>query len=211
MSEIRINTEEYPWWVEFENFVDLQKVVVRGNRDFVEYEKAAWFEEAVQYVSDMDCFGTEREDRRDYEYDWTKLTDEQINKMIMAYDECKRSDSSDFIMKIARILHPENKFALTTIRGYCQGDWQECIYVDDGTVDVDYVEALYFGKAADVLIKADEDDEYGDFITDDELWKLEREDRLKEELCKRYELKPEETKIYVSDGVVHSVKWKEVG
>jgi hypothetical protein len=210
MSEIRINTQECPDFVEFEEYIDLQKVVVRDNRDYKEFENAKWFTEAINYISDMDYYGTVEDYWGDYDYDWSKLSHEQVMEIIKAYDNCRNSDDSDFILKVVRILHPETKFDLATIRGYCQGDWNNCIYVDDGTVDLNYVESIYFGKMAEIYVQDNEDD-YVDFILDDELWELNNKGTLKEELCKRYSLNPDETHVYVSDGIIRQTRWKQVG
>lgn len=211
MSEIRINTQEGCWWVNFEEMIDLQKVVLRGNRWTQDYVEASWFKEAMDFIDDMDCYGTTDEGFEYYGYaGWGVITDEQRTAIINEYDTCEYSDSDEFIALIAQIVHPDMKFKCCTIRGYSQGDWKDCIYVDDGTVDIEYVEALYFGKIADVTV-TNGDDSFGDFILDHELWELGRNDKLKEELCKRYELNPEETTVYVSDGIVQTIKWKEIG
>lgn len=210
MSKIRINTQEGCWWLDFGEMVDLRKVVLRGNRWTQDYTDAPWFKEAMDYISDMDYYGTVEDYWTDYDYNWSRLTHEQMMAIIKAYDNCRCSDDDNFIMQVAQILYPDMKFKCCTIRGYSQGDWKDCIYVDDGTIDIKYVEALYFGKVADVTITK-EDDSFSDFILDHELWELERNNKLKEELCKRYELNPDETTVYVSDGIVQTIKWKEVG
>lgn len=210
MSEIRINTEEPDVLslFELEELIDLDNVVITGNRDYKEYDEAPWWKEANEYISDMDCYGSDWDCFVNYEYNWDKLTTEQKDEIIKAYDKCTNSSDYRFIMQVVNILHPELKLHGCTIRGYCQRDWQDVVYVD-GKIDVDYLESVYFGKVADVYIE-NGDDSYSDFITDDDLWEFERKGILKKELCKRYSLNPDDTQIYVSDGVTRSIKWKEV-
>lgn len=208
MSEIRINTQGGCDWLDLEDEIDFEGVVIRGNRHYKDHEEASWWKEALEIITDLDEY---------IEGDWEGIYDDPLFKnipkettdaIVSAYAKCKYSDDSEFIMKVANILHPELKLKIATIRGYCQGDWQDCIYAEGE--DVDYIEAIYFGKISEIHIK-DAEDEFADFITDDELWQLDREGRLKESLCKRYDLNPDDTKIFVSDGVIHTIKWKEVG
>ena len=107
------------------------------------------------------------------------------------------------------MLYPEDAFKDGTIRGYCQGDWQD--YIVKGDVDTDLLEAMYFGKISDITVTTDEE-KFGDIITHDELWRAERENGgLKEYFRKRYELdKDEEIHILQADGYKQVVDWKEV-
>lgn len=106
------------------------------------------------------------------------------------------------------MLYPEDAFKDGTIRGYCQGDWQD--YIVKGDVDTDLLEAMYFGKISDITVTTDEEN-FGDIITHDELWRAEREEGLKEFFKNRYELdKDEEIHILQADGYKQVVDWKEV-
>ena len=211
MTTIKINTEEPVDYVELEDVVDFNHVVIKGNRDYWPHEEAPWWKEAIEYISDMDCYGTDDDCKPDYDYDWGKLTKEQTDAIIKLYDKCQRSDDYRFIMKVIKVLHPELKIEGCTIRGYCQSDWQDVIYETD-KVDIDLLEAVYFGKITDIIVE-NGDDCYGDWITDDELWKAERnEDNLADFFRKRFDIPDdEEIEIYKSNGIIRTIRWEKVG
>lgn len=115
----------------------------------------------------------------------------------------------DILIDVIRLLYPEDTFETGTIRGYSQGDWQD--YIVKGDVDTDLLEAMYFGKISDITVTTGEE-EFGDVITHDELWRAEREEGLKEFFRNHYELdKDEEIHILQADGYKQVVDWKAVG
>lgn len=205
MTEIRIdNTGEGTWWlyngnevwkdyVGCENFDE--QVILTGNRDFKGCAEASWYQKAKDILTDIDCYD---------EYP-DNLNDEVKAKLKELYDKCRCTE--DILVDVIRLLNPNDTFKSGTIRGYCQGDWQE--YIVKGNVDVDQLENFYFGKIADITV-SDDEEEFGDVITHDELWKAEREG-LKEYMRKRYELSDEEEiHILKADDMKQVVDWKEV-
>lgn len=54
------------------------------------------------------------------------------------------------------------KWEHTTIRGYCQSDWNILYYPDDGTVDIRLIEAIYFGRYEDYSVHANDFDDEND-------------------------------------------------
>ena len=209
MTTIKINTEEPVDYVELEDVVDFNCVVIKGNRDYISHEEAPWWKEANEFIRDMDTFGTDEESFFWYDNDWDKLTNEQKTEIIRLYDECQRSDDYRFIMNVIKVLHPNLELEGCTIRGYCQGDWQDVIY--EKGIDIDLLEAVYFGKITDIIVE-NGDDCYGDWITDDELWEAERdEDNLADFFRKRFDIPDdEEVEIYKSNGIIRTIKWEKV-
>lgn len=205
MTEIRIdNTGEGTWWLYggSENWKDYvccenfdEQIVLTGNRDFSGYTEASWYHKAKDILTDIDCYD---------EYP-DNVTDEVKAKLKELYDKCRCTE--EILVDVIRLLNPEDTFKTGTIRGYCQGDWQE--YIVKGDINIDLLEAFYFGKIADITVD-DSEESFGDVITHDELWKAERED-LKEFMRKRYELADdEEIHIMKADGMKQVVDWKEV-
>lgn len=140
-------------------------------------------------------------------YDDRDVSDEVNAKLKEMYDKCRCTE--DILIDVIRILYPEDTFKTGTIRGYNQRDWQD--YIVKGDVDTDLLEAMYFGKISDITVTTDEE-EFGDVITHDELWRAEREDGLKEFFRNHYELdKDEEIHILQADGYKQVVDWKAVG
>ena len=137
----------------------------------------------------------------------TDVSDEVNAKLKEMYDKCRCTE--DILVDVIRLLYPEDTFKTGTIRGYSQGDWQD--YIVMGDVDTDLLEAMYFGKISDITVTTDEE-EFGDVITHDELWRAEREEGLKEFFRNHYELdKNEEIHILQADGYKQVVDWKAVG
>lgn len=206
MVEIRIdNTGDGTWWLYNDNNVwkDYcgcdnfdEQVVLTGNRHCKEYKDAEWYQKAKEVIEDIDCYEL-----------YPEYTSEEVNaKLKELYDKCRCTE--DIMIDVLRLLYPEDAFKDGTIRGYCQGDWQD--YIVKGDVDTDLLEAMYFGKISDITVTTDEE-KFGDIITHDELWRAEREEGLKEYFRKRYELdKDEEIHILQADGYKQVVDWKEV-
>ena len=121
------------------------------------------------------------------------------------YDKCGCTE--DILIDVIRLLYPEDTFKTGTIRGYSQGDWQD--YIVKGDVDVERLEAYYFGNVVDIFVK-DNEEEYGDVMTCEELWDAEREGYEKV-FRERYGIpEDEELKIYVADGYIKTPDWKLV-
>lgn len=180
MVEIRIdNTGDGTWllyndnnvWKDYcgcDNFDE--QVVLAGNRHCKEYKDAEWYQAAKDILNDIDCYD-----------EYPEYTSEEVNaKLKELYDKCRCTE--DIIVDVLRLLYPEDAFKDGTIRGYCQGDWQD--YIVKGDVDTDLLEAMYFGKISDITVTTDEE-KFGDIITHDELWRAEREEGLKEYFRKR--------------------------
>lgn len=211
MVEIKIdNTGDGTWWLYnsnqgwkdycgCENFDE--QVVLTGNRDFTECVEAEWYQRANELLDDI----ANDFDALDICDDYS-LTQEQYKSVKEMYDKCRCTE--DILVDVIRLLYPEDTFKTGTIRGYCQGDWQD--YIVMGDVDTDLLEAMYFGKISDITVTTDEE-EFGDVITHDELWRAEREEGLKEFFRNHYELnKDEEIHILQADGYKQVVDWKAV-
>ena len=81
----------------------------------------------------------------------------------------------------------------TTLRGYCQSDWQTLYYViDDSTVEeLEMIETFYMGKVTEFKVDEGDGYEYREFVPDDIVWKG------KKSICEYLGLKEEDTIIYV--------------
>lgn len=206
MTEIKIdNTGDGIWWLYngdqywkdycgCENFEE--QVVLDGNRDYCGCTGAEWYQKAKEILNDIDC----------YDKYPTDISDEAKAKLKELYDKCRCTE--DILVDVIKLLYPKDVFKIGTIRGYNQGDWQD--YIIKGDVNTDLLEAMFFGKISDITVKT-EDEEFGDIITHDELWRAEREEGLKEFFRNRYNLeKNEEIHILQADGYKKVIYWKEV-
>lgn len=206
MTEIRIdNTGDATAWMYnysmnwkyycgCENFNE--EIVLAGNHRFYECTEAEWYQKAKEILEMIDNYDEFPED----------LSEEENEKLKKMYESCKCTD--DILVDVIRILYPDDTFLSGIIRGYSQGEWQK--YIVKGYIDTELLEAMYFGQIADVTVTND-DEEYGDIITHDELWRNEREGKLKEYLRERYDIsEDEELHIYQADGYKRIIDWKEV-
>lgn len=206
MTEIKIdNTGDGIWWLYngdqywkdycgCENFDE--QVVLDGNIDYCGYTEAEWYRKAKEILNDIDCYD---------EYP-TDISDEAKAKLKELYDKCGCTE--DILVDVIKLLYPKDVFKIGTIRGYNQRDWQD--YIIKGDVNTDLLEAMFFGKISDITVKT-EDEEFGDIITHDELWRAEREEGLKEFFRNRYNLdKDEEIHILQADGYKQVIDWQEV-
>lgn len=206
MTEIKIdNTGDGIWWLYngdqywkdycgCENFEE--QVVLDGNRDYCGCTGAEWYQKAKEILNNIDCYD---------EYP-TDVSDGVKAKLKELYDKCTRTE--DILVDVIKLLYPKDVFKIGTIRGYNQGDWQD--YIIKGDVNTDLLEAMFFGKISDITVKT-EDEEFGDIITHDELWRAEREEGLKEFFRNRYNIeKNEEIHILQADGYKKVIYWKEV-
>ena len=57
------------------------------------------------------------------------------------------------------------KWDYTTIRGYCQRDWNYLYYPEDGTVDTRLIEAIYFGLYRDYSVHVNDFNDENDMGT----------------------------------------------
>lgn len=206
MTEIKIdNTGGGTWWLynrnqEWKNYCGCEnfeeQIVLTGNSDFTEYTEAEWYQKAKEVLNDIDCYD-------EYPSD---VSSEAKAKLKELYDKCRCTE--DILVDVIKLFYPKDVFKTGTIRGYCQRDWQD--YIIKGDVDTDLLEAMYFGKISDITVKTG-DEEFGDVITHNELWRAEREEGLKEFFRNHYELdKDEEIHILQADGYRQVIDWKEV-
>lgn len=206
MTEIKIdNTGDGIWWLYngdqywkdycgCENFEE--QVILDGNRDYCGCTGAEWYQKAKEILNNIDCYD---------EYP-TDISDGVKAKLKELYDKCTCTE--DILVDVIKLLYPKDVFKIGTIRGYNQGDWQD--YIIKGDVNTDLLEAMFFGKISDITVKT-EDEEFGDIITHDELWRAEREEGLKEFFRNRYNIeKNEEIHILQADGYKKVIYWKEV-
>lgn len=203
MREIRINTTgDGCWWLygsseAWKDYVGCEdfneQVVLYGNRNYNGIKEASWYQKAKEIIDDINIYD-------DYPEDMSDENKEEIRKILL-------SSCDDVPVEVLRILYPDDEFKTGTIRGYSQGDWE--YYIVKGDVDVERLEAYYFGNVVDIFVK-DNEEEYGDVMTCDELWDAEREGYEKV-FRERYEIpEDEELKIYVADGYVQTLNWKLV-
>lgn len=107
------------------------------------------------------------------------------------------------IMVEALELITGKKWATATIRGCCQGDWQEIIYpAEYGREWLNVFEIEYFNTGTEWQLDPDGDN-ISCYVT---AWKTED---IKKELADAYGCKPEEITLLKFSGYTRSANWEE--
>lgn len=174
-----------------ENFDE--EVVIYGNGRLPEYKEASWYKKAAEVLTNIDSFDEYPDD----------VSEEVKVKLESLYEGCRTID--DIIPDVIELLNPDCTFKTGTLTGYSQGEWQR--YIVKGDVDTDLLEALYFGKVKKIKVECPSE-EFNDIVTDDELWKNEKD--LKQYFRRRYDFKEDEEIHIFSAETVQTVQFIEV-
>lgn len=165
-----------------------EKVVVIGNREYASIEEASWWNKAKELIADLDNYDWDVDDLMQYEDNYTK---DQLERVYKAYQNCRYSDDTEFIVEVAQIINPGLDLEQTTARGYNQSDWVEIVFVKDA-IKVDTFAAYFFGQLTEIHIETDDDD-YWDHMLDSEVYELfNNTSNVEKALRDRYGLKDDE-------------------
>lgn len=182
--------------------------VLKGNRDYNTCEEAPWYKGAKGLLNDLDMDSYVGQVFRYY----GNITREQRKAVLKVYEESRYLDDLETIVAVANILNPEREFKTATIRGICQSDWQDVAYDTKYERLLEYLEAWYFGEITEIncVCEETEEDCWGT-MTDDEIWRYEREGNLKEKLLGYFGYKDaDECEIYRSHGYTQVKKWEQI-
>jgi len=185
--------------------------VIKGNRDFTEIAEASWYKKTVDLIDNLCNNNEDYEDILEHQpngatgekdelftenAEWYKdnfgIDEKQLLEICAVLKACKTTDSLDTECDVAKVLYPEKDFAVTTISGVVQREWNEVLYdvssVEQGTIQE--LSDYYFGQVAEIHIqlfdkdveKEDYDnaetyEDYWDTISDSNLWDLRRDDK----------------------------------
>lgn len=167
-----------------------ENVVVIKNKTFIAIEEASWWNDAKMLIADLDNYNWDIEDFSQYE---TKYSEEQLKKVYEAYQKCRYSDDTEFIIKIAQIIKPGLELETGIARGYSQSEWVEIVYVKD-SIKIDTFAAYFFGKLTEIHVVTDDEDYY-DVMTHDEIFDLfhhHSDEEIEKILRDSYGIKDEE-------------------
>lgn len=205
--------DKYDTWKDYvgvENFDET--FVLKGNRNYHSHEEASWYNKVTELLTDIDSYyDLETEEGVQDLLDEHSISKQQYTEIISLYDKCRRIN--DIVVEVLNIIYPDKEFKERTIRGYSQSDWQKVIYDSSlaSDKDVEMLEAIYFGQLNEISYKDENDTWTSSYITDDELWKREREKTIEEYIRSEFDIdKNEELEIFVSDGYIQQTKWKKV-
>lgn len=165
-----------------------EKVIVIGNRKYSSIEEASWWNKAKELIADLDNYDWDIDDLMQYEASYTK---DRLERVYKAYQNCKYSDDTDFIVEVAQIIIPGLELEHSIARGYTQSDWVEIVFVKDA-IKVDTFAAYFFGQLTEIHVESDDDD-YWDHMPDSEVYELFNNSNVEKALRDRYNLKDDES------------------
>lgn len=192
-----------------------ENVVLTGNdREVGSIEKASWWIEAKNLIDEMeniiyygDSDNTDDNIEEFVDLFKREVDEDTLRRCAKAYIDCKYSDDPEFVMTIAKLLHPELPLEMSELHGYSQSEWVDAIY-NSANVNEDVLEAYVMGKLTEVHIDSDVGDDYWDTIMDDELWKVSN---YKEFFRDRYDIPAdEEIKVRKVSGYHREADYEDV-
>lgn len=196
-----------------ENFDD--HIIISGNRDYQEIKEAEFWQDARYLVSEFENMYTDPSDGDDFEVELQEIATAYkkegftLDTIRRAYTLFNEKGFDGFEVDFLNILYPDRDYEEATIRGYSQGDWNNVIYdQNDKTINIDVLEAFYFGKLTDCYTDSD----YGSTVfMDDELWDITRAGNLEKTIRERLFIPDnEEIEIFEEDGYIQTTKWEKI-
>lgn len=109
----------------------------------------SWYSTATEAINDY----LRREDGK--KYSCKDIHD--LKQLVKEFSECRRDEENDIICKVLSIV-TRQEYSYTTIRGCCQGDWNEVFYsVEEYSIDdIHTFETLYFNTGSEWIIHDEE-------------------------------------------------------
>ena len=192
-----------------------ENVLIFGNRDFVDHaERLKDIRQALEDIYDV-CNGWSytrklcdvipaRDDGREY----TRPERLEMARLAQNYMEYRNgSDDEKALFCDVLELITGKKYDYTTIRGCCQGDWQEIIYpAEYGRDWLQDFETEYFNTGSE-WIAGMTDDDMDTFTVYAHAW---NDDGIRAEISDAAGCKPGDVVLYKFDGWSRSPNYKEV-
>lgn len=180
-----------------ENFDE--KVVLLKNRDCKEDGDADWWVKAKDIANDLD----QLDENEFIEVYRDNYAEDTIIQMIKAYKRTDYSDKPEFLMEIAKLCKPSLELEMTTIRGYVPSEWREVVYIKDA-INIELLETYYFGKLTEIHVE-NEDNDYWDTVTDDELYEMLNNGDVYQNFRARYDIPSDEDVVIKQFSGYHQV------
>jgi hypothetical protein len=140
------------WLVNADGYLASGTIAIFGNRDFKSYvpykiQELQYFLD--NYIDDYDSMDELRENISYFFEDEKRILDLPDDKILEIKDineQTTGKESKADICKLLDLIYGE-KWDYTTMRGYCQGDWQEILYAEAEKPYLKYIEADYMGMS----------------------------------------------------------------
>lgn len=214
MKTIRIFTSGCDWlydsaeeWMNYCGTDDFTETyVIKGSRYYKDIADASWYKRVLKL---MEEFEDDHDDNAVKDIClYYSITEEQYKEFKKLYDIYGYNDNNDVIVKFLNVIYPDDKFKTYTIRGYEQREWNEVIYNANAMHDLQALEDYYFGHVNEIYC---EEENISGVVTDNDLWESENSGSLKELCCDALGIDySDDIKLYISDGFVQVVNWREV-
>ena len=187
-----------------------ENVFVFGNRHFNQHaDRLEDIKRALEDISDV-CNGygytnnlldvvPDRDDGREY----SRAERLELVKLAQKYCECRSSAENDVLCAALELITGQ-EYDAATIRGCCQGDWQNIIYpAEYGREWLDVFEAEYFNTGEEWIVDPDGEN-FSVYVTG---WSDEQK---RAEIAAAAGCNPGDVVLYTFDGWSRTAKYMEV-
>lgn len=200
-----------------------ENVYVFGNRDYNDHAgRVADIRGALENIADIygDMQNGESWTRngnlhaaiwyelpRDNGAGYTRAERLQIVQLANDYCNCRSYQENDILCAALEIV-TGRKYENATIRGCCQGEWQDIIYpAEYGAEWLDYFETEYFNTGAEWRINENDPDGDENYYMYTHAW---NNDGIRAEIAAAVGSAPEDVILQVFDGWTKTAKYQEV-
>lgn len=144
-----------------------------------------------------------RDDGREY----TRAERLKMVQLVNNYCDCSSSDENEILCDVLELI-TGNKYDYATIRGCCQGDWQEIIYpAGYGREWLDAFECEYFNTGAEWRISENDPENDDNYYMYTHAWRI---DDIRAEIAAAAGVDPCDVVLYEFTGWNRSPEYKEV-
>lgn len=188
---------------------DEEVVIYRADRQYSPITEASWWKNIMAVIETTRYYDLDDPNYDTYYEGRIPLTAEQkekIGKLMKQYDD---DENIELLIGISKIIQPNIELETGTIQGNCQSDWAEFVAIKD-KINFQTFADIFFGNVSEVHIECDDID-YWDFITDTELWDMERNGDFKQNVRDRWDIPADqELKVYKRNGTTHTPNYDEI-
>ena len=144
-------------------------VVLTGNDRMYEIEDAKWWEEAKDVADALGDSNTADEFVEDYTRFYGGVPADKLREVYAEYTTWNGYvDDTEFITRVAQIIHPELNLKYAIITGSLQGDWQGAIY-NSTVIDFNTLADFYTGDVMEMRLYELEPGDFEDFEEPDDI------------------------------------------
>ena len=188
---------------------DEEVVIYSADRQYSPITEASWWKNIMAVIETTRYYDLDDPNYDTYYEGRIPLTDEQKEKIGKLMSQYNDDEDIELLIGISKIIQPNIELETGTIRGSSQSDWADVVAIKD-KINFQTFADIFFGNVSEVHIECDDID-YWDFITDTELWDMERNGDFKQNVRDRWDIPADqELKVYKRNGTTHTPNYDEI-